>query len=152
MELLVLINGALLMAPWIKTQQYACLSYLFLTCCDLLGRVASLPQDGEAFGISTQRGCPYLTKEFQFRTAANKVSRSDLRNSYNRLHFVPAYQEGFCCRDSAHFGICFRLTYKIPIRHLFLGYVPRTYLQGCIISITLTFLLIMSPVVSSELL
>lgn len=41
-------------------------------------------------------GSPYLSEEFQFRTTANKDSRSNPRNLYNRLHFAVAYQESFC--------------------------------------------------------
>lgn len=66
------------------------------------------------FSISTG-GSPYLSKEFQFRTTANKDSRSNPRNLYNRSHFAVAYQESFCALRTLEFALkwCARFWYDV---------------------------------------
>jgi len=84
--------------------------------------------------VSRRGGSPYLSEEFQFRTTANKDSRSNPRNlyPYNRLHFA-AYQRSFCCCGSAHFGTRIRLTYERNSDMTFIFQLrPHTYL--CAIS------------------
>jgi len=115
------------------------LSYLFLISCDSSvrrSRDTKIPRyhRGETFSISTG-GSPYLSEEFQFRTTANKDSRSNPRNlyPYNRLHFAVAYQGSFCCCGSAHFGTRIRLTYERNSDMTFIFQLrPHTYL--CAIS------------------
>lgn len=107
------------------------------------------------FSISTG-GSPYLSEEFQFRTTANKDSRSNPRNLYNRSHFAVAYQESFCAAAlrTLEFPLkwCARFWYDVWFRLLF-NYVRILISRTIQFRFhVLTFLLIMLLLITAVML